>query len=75
LDNNETNSALVHLYKFFPAIYDCAFIQSEQAFKTLEDLIKLGQTESAQYSTLLDVMHTHLNELRQVLQPSLLNQI
>ena len=75
LDNNEINSALVHLYKFFPASYDCALIQSESAFKALEDIIKQGKPESQQYSPQLNIIRIHLAELNETLQPSLMEKI
>ena len=75
LDNNEINSALVHLYKFFPACYDCALVQSENAFKALEELIKQGNPKPEQYSPHLEVIQAHLVELNNVLQPNLLDSI
>jgi signal transduction histidine kinase/DNA-binding response OmpR family regulator len=74
LDNNETNSALVHLYKFFPASYDCALIQSEPAFKALENIIKQGKLVSEEYYPQLDIIRVHLAELNEVLTPSLINE-
>ena len=75
LDNNEINSALVHLYKFFPASYDCALTRSESAFKSLEDIIKQGKVEPEQYSPQLDIIRAHLAELYEALQPSLVSEI
>jgi chemotaxis protein histidine kinase CheA len=75
LDNNEINSALIHLYKFFPASYDCALVQSESAFRTLEDIIKQGKAEHQQYSPQLDIIRIHLAELNEALQPSLMEKI
>jgi len=75
LDNSEINSALVHLYKFFPASYDCALVRSEPAFKILEDMIKQGKPEHNQYSPQLDIIRAHLSELNEALQPSLVNEI
>jgi signal transduction histidine kinase/CheY-like chemotaxis protein len=75
LDNNEINSALVHLYKFFPASYDCALTRSESAFKALEDTIKQGKLEPQQYSPQLDIIGTHLAELYEALQPNLMDEI
>ncbi len=75
LDNNEINSALVHLYKFSSASYDCALVQSEPAFKALEDIIKQGEPEPQQYSPQLDIIRAHLAELNEALQPSLANEI
>ncbi|MFT4809498.1 MAG: signal transduction histidine kinase/DNA-binding response OmpR family regulator [Paraglaciecola sp.] len=74
LDNNETNSALVHLYKFFPASYNCALIQSEPAFKALENIIKQGKLVSEEYYPQLDIIRVHLAELNEVLTPSLINE-
>jgi signal transduction histidine kinase/DNA-binding response OmpR family regulator len=73
LDNNEVNSALVHLYKFFPAIYDCALVQSESAFKALEHIIKQGKPVTQQYSPQLDIIRVHLTELSEVLAPRFLD--
>lgn len=75
LDNNEINSALVHLYKFFPSSYDCALVQSESAFNDLENLIKQGNPEPEQYAPQLKIIKTHLAELNEVLQPSLIGGI
>jgi signal transduction histidine kinase/CheY-like chemotaxis protein len=75
LDNNEINSALVHLYKFFPASYDCALVQSESSFKALENMIKQGKPEREQYSSELDIIGAHLAELNEALQPSLIGEI
>jgi signal transduction histidine kinase/CheY-like chemotaxis protein len=75
MDNNEINSALVHLYKFFPASYDCALVQSESAFKALEDIIKQGKPEASQYSPKLDIIAAHFAELSEVLQPNLVIEI
>jgi len=75
LDNNEMNSALVHLYTFFPSSYDCALVQSESAFKALEDMIKQGKLESEKYYPQLDIIRIHFSELSEVLQPNLLNDI
>lgn len=75
LDNNEINSALVHLYKFFPATYDCALVQSEVAFKALEEMIKQGKLEPEQYSPQLIIIEAHFAELNEVLQPSLIGEI
>lgn len=75
LENNEINSALVHLYKFFPASYDCALIRSEEAFKALENIIKLGKLESQLYNPQLDIIRAHLDDLKEALQPSLVNEI
>ena len=75
LDNNEINSALVHLYKFFPASYDCALEQSESAFRALEDIIKQGKPESQQYTPQLDIIRAHFTELNEALQPSLVDEI
>jgi HPt (histidine-containing phosphotransfer) domain-containing protein len=75
LDNNEINSALVHLYKFFPASYDCALIQSESAFKAIENIIKQGNVEPQKYSPHLDIIRLHLAELREVLQSNLVDEI
>lgn len=74
LDNNEINSALVHLYKIFPASYDCALIQSEPAFKALENIIKQGKLVSEEYYPQLDIIRVHLAELNEVLEPSLINE-
>ncbi|MFT4810575.1 MAG: CheY-like chemotaxis protein [Paraglaciecola sp.] len=71
LDNNEINSALIHLYKFFPASFDCALVRSESAFKALEDMIKQGKPESREYYPQLDIIRAHLAELNEALQPSL----
>jgi signal transduction histidine kinase/DNA-binding response OmpR family regulator len=75
LDNKEINSALVHLYDFFPASYDCALIQSELAFKTLEEIIKQGKPEPQQYSPQVNIIRAHFAELEKVLPPSFLNEI
>ncbi len=75
LDNNEINSALVHLYKFFPASYDCALIQSKPAFKALEDIIKKGKLEPMEYEPQLDVIRAHFVELNVLLKPSLIDEI
>jgi signal transduction histidine kinase/CheY-like chemotaxis protein len=75
LNNNEINSALVHLYTFFPSSYDCALIQSESAFKALEDMIKQGKLEPEQYAPQLDIIQIHFSELSEVLQPNLMNEI
>ncbi|MGS2720983.1 response regulator [Paraglaciecola aestuariivivens] len=75
IDNNETNSALLHLYKFFPAVFECALLDSEAAFKALEEQIKQGVESPAQYQAHLKVIQTHLQALNQVLQPSLMEQI
>lgn len=75
LDNNEINSALVHLYKFFPACYDCALIQSESAFKALEYMIKQGRVEPKDYYPQLDIIRAHFSELNEVLKPSLIDDM
>lgn len=75
LKNNEINSALVHLYKFFPAVFDCALVQSEEAFKTLENMIKQGKPESRLYSKQLAIIQSHLAELNDVLQPNLVDEL
>ena len=75
LNNNEINSALVHLYKFFPASYDCALIRSEPAFKALEGIIKQGKLEFIQYSPQLDIIRAHLAEINAALQPNLADEI
>jgi CheY-like chemotaxis protein len=75
LDNNEINSALVHLYKFFPASYDCALIQSKPAFKSLEDIIKKGKLEPKEYEPQLDVIRAHFIELTALLNPNLIDEI
>jgi two-component system, sensor histidine kinase LadS len=75
LDNNEINSALVHFYKFFPATYDCALVQSEVAFKALEEMIKQGKLEPEQYSPQLIIIEAHFAELNEALQPSLIGEI
>ena len=75
LDNNEINSALVHLYKFFPGCYRCAMVQSEMAFKTLENIIKQGNVESQQYSPQLDIIAAHITELKATIQPNLINEL
>jgi signal transduction histidine kinase/CheY-like chemotaxis protein len=75
LDNNEINSALVHLYKFLPSCYDCALVQSHSAFKALEEIIKEGKAESQQYLSELNVIKEHLTELRAAVQPSLMEEI
>lgn len=75
LDNNEINSALVHLYKFFPASYDCALVQSGSAFKALEDMIKQGKLEPDQYYSHLDIIRSHIAELNEVIQPNLIDEI
>lgn len=75
LDNNEMNSALMHLYKFFPSIYDCALVRSEAAFKALEDIIKQGKAEQQHYSPQLDIIRAHLAELNDALQPNLMDEI
>ena len=75
LDNHEINSALESLYKFFPASYDCALVQSESAFKALEDIIKQGKLEPEQYYPQLTIIRVHFLELSEVLQPSLINEI
>lgn len=75
LDNNEINSALVHLYKFLPSYYDCALVQSKSAFKALEEIIKGGKAESQQYSSHLHIIASHLTELRAAVQPWLMEEI
>jgi HPt (histidine-containing phosphotransfer) domain-containing protein len=75
LDNHEINSALESLYQFFPASYDCALVQSESAFKALEDIIKQGKLEPEQYYPQLTIIRVHFLELSEVLQPSLINEI
>ena len=75
LNNNEINSALVHLYKFFPASYDCALVHSEPAFKALEGMIKQGKLEVTQYSPLLDIIRAHLAEINAALQPNWADEI
>jgi signal transduction histidine kinase/DNA-binding NarL/FixJ family response regulator len=75
LGNKEMNSARVHLYKFYPATYDCALIQSESAFNVLDLMIKQGNPESQQYTPQLDIIHTHFAELKKVLAPDFLNEI
>jgi signal transduction histidine kinase/CheY-like chemotaxis protein/HPt (histidine-containing phosphotransfer) domain-containing protein len=70
LDNNEINSALIHLYKFFPASFDCALVRSEPAFKALENMIKQGKPESREYYPQLNIIRAHLAELNEALQPS-----
>jgi signal transduction histidine kinase/CheY-like chemotaxis protein len=75
LDNNEINSALLHLYKFFPSSYDCALIRSESAFKALEDIIKQGKPEPKQYSPQLSIIRAHLAEINEALQPNLMDEI
>jgi signal transduction histidine kinase/DNA-binding response OmpR family regulator len=67
LDNNEINVALVHLYKFFPASYECALIQSKPAFKALEDIIKKGKFEPKEYEPQLDIIRAHFVELTALL--------
>jgi signal transduction histidine kinase/CheY-like chemotaxis protein len=73
LDNNEINSALIHLCKFFPASYDCALIQSGSAFKALENMIKQGKLEPDQYYSHLDIIRSHIAELNEVIQPNLID--
>jgi signal transduction histidine kinase/CheY-like chemotaxis protein len=75
LDNGEINSALVHLYKFFPASYDCALVKSESAFKALENIIKQGKADSQDYTPQLNIIAAHLTELKAVIQPNLLDEI
>ena len=75
LNNNEINSALVHLYKFFPCSYDCALVRSESAFKALEEIIKQGKLESQEYSPQLDIIRAHLAQLSEALQPNLIDEI
>lgn len=75
LDNNEINSALVHLYKFFPASNDCALIQSKPAFNALEDIIKKGKLEPKEYEPQLDVIRVHFVELNALLKPNLIDEI
>jgi signal transduction histidine kinase/CheY-like chemotaxis protein len=75
LDNNQINSALVHLYKFFPASYNCALVRSEPAFKALEDIIKQGKLEPQQYAPQLDIIRAHLAELNAALQRNLMHEI
>ncbi|MBU3003439.1 7TM diverse intracellular signaling domain-containing protein [Paraglaciecola arctica] len=75
LNNNEINSALVHLYKFFPSCNECALVGSEAAFKTLENLFKQGKLESLQYSPPLDIIAAHLTELRAATDANLMQQI
>ncbi|WP_299073334.1 response regulator [uncultured Paraglaciecola sp.] len=70
LHNNETNSALVHLYKFIPTSYNCALIRSEQAFKTLEKIIQSGDLKPDDFTPQLDIIQNHLAELTTVMQPS-----
>jgi signal transduction histidine kinase/CheY-like chemotaxis protein len=71
LNNNEINSALIHLYKFFPASYDCALVQSRSAFKALEDMIKQGKLEPDQYCLHLSIIQIHLAELSESIHPNL----
>lgn len=73
LENNEINSALVHLYQFFPATYDCGLEQSEAAFKALEHIIKQGKAEAHQYSPQLDIIRAHFTKLNKALTPNLLD--
>jgi signal transduction histidine kinase/CheY-like chemotaxis protein len=75
LKNNEINSALIHLYKFFPAVFDCALVQSEEAFKTLENMIKQGKPEPRLYTKKLAIIQSHLAELSDVLQPNLIAEL
>jgi len=75
LNNQEINSALVHLYKFFPACYDCALVRSKSAFTTLEEIIKQGNPESAKYSPQLQIIQAHFSELHDALHPSLIGEI
>jgi signal transduction histidine kinase/CheY-like chemotaxis protein len=75
LHNNETNSALVHLYKFFPGVSDCALEQSENAFKSLETIIKQGTFDKGQYVEHLQDIQSHFTTLTEALQPDLVEQI
>ncbi|MBL4631508.1 MAG: response regulator [Paraglaciecola sp.] len=75
LDNNEINSARMHLYRFLPAFYNCGLIQSETAFKTLENIIKQGKLETQEYSPQLDIIRTHLTELSEALPANLMDLI
>jgi signal transduction histidine kinase/CheY-like chemotaxis protein len=75
LDNNEISSALVHLYKFFPACYDCALIQSESAIKSLEDIIIKGKIQPQQYLPHLELIDAHFVELNKALPLNILDEI
>lgn len=75
LENNEINSALVHLYKFFPATFDCGLVDSEVAFKSLEELVKQGQADQQQYAPLLETIKQHMLNLKQAMQPSVMSEV
>jgi signal transduction histidine kinase/DNA-binding NarL/FixJ family response regulator len=63
LENNEINSALVHLYKFYPDVRDCALVESNDAFEKLEDMIKNGSVTKAEYLPLITSIRVHIANL------------
>jgi signal transduction histidine kinase/DNA-binding NarL/FixJ family response regulator len=66
LDNGELNSALVHLYKYYPDVRNCALIESIGSFDVLEDMIKSGNLETQHYQPLLSNIRNHLKKLLEV---------
>jgi signal transduction histidine kinase/CheY-like chemotaxis protein len=66
LDNGELNSALVHLYTYYPDVINCALIESIESFYDLEDMIKGGNMETQHYQPLLNNIQNHLKKLDQV---------
>jgi signal transduction histidine kinase/CheY-like chemotaxis protein len=65
LDNGESNSALAHLYMYYPDVRNCALIESIESFDKLEDMIKSGEVGAQSYQPLLNNIQNHLTKLRE----------
>ncbi|MFT2092891.1 ATP-binding protein [Paraglaciecola sp. 2405UD69-4] len=73
IDNLETNSALVYLYKLLPSVQACGLTDSELAIRALEPLIAAANTADCKLH--LEVIETQLAELNRVTQPALLSRV
>ncbi|MGJ8682466.1 7TM diverse intracellular signaling domain-containing protein [Paraglaciecola sp.] len=74
LDNSETNSALIHLYKFLPTVSDCGMEDLEQTFTALETLIQSGEVQKNTYQVHLKIIEEHLSVLTKAIQPILVDE-
>jgi signal transduction histidine kinase/CheY-like chemotaxis protein len=75
IQEQQVNSALIHLYKLLPTAHDCALEGSLVALKQLEDLLKGGLFSAPKTAPLLDTIDQHMAQLQAVLRPNLLNEI
>lgn len=73
--NRDYTNAQTHLNKLVAKANVCALVYSEQAFKTLRTLLSERSEEQDDYSKQLGIIQSHIDNLRDVLQPKLIDQI